>query len=140
MPTCKTCKFHDGNYCCRFPPVGVYDSQLGDMRAAWPEVAADDWCGEYKAIPPTPAPSPDKPNPMNVPCVFLGNKVGTMAECLGCPGKVLLPVFACTCPGHTDSPTTTTKPTVGQKYNCRQCKEYVAPPTRTPASTSPPTP
>lgn len=45
---CQTCEFIlPNNECHRYPPVVVLEG--ANIRAAWPVVSADDWCGEYQA-------------------------------------------------------------------------------------------
>ena len=63
--TCKTCRFHDPSRkeCRRRPPTVVTTAsyprrdEYGDPHGAeyfhepmWPEVAADEWCGEYERL------------------------------------------------------------------------------------------
>jgi hypothetical protein len=51
---CKNCK-HYGNMtagaglCQRTPPTIVYDGSFNLTRSIWPEVAHDDFCGEWKS-------------------------------------------------------------------------------------------
>jgi hypothetical protein len=38
-PTCGLCCYRINGYCHRFPPYG---------RTGWPQVAEDQWCGEFQ--------------------------------------------------------------------------------------------
>ena len=51
--SCKTCRFEYERECRRLPPSLDRELDLeagGNGRGGWwPEIAEDDWCGEYRA-------------------------------------------------------------------------------------------
>jgi hypothetical protein len=63
--TCKTCRFWTKEECHRMPPVvlsqtwsntegyrGEYRESISSNQVtAWPETAADEWCGEHQPNP-----------------------------------------------------------------------------------------
>ena len=53
-PTCATCRFFEGaGMICRVKAPTVVPSELGGTYAAWPEVSAQDWCGQHQPNAPT---------------------------------------------------------------------------------------
>lgn len=50
MPKCRTCAFGEiegeGGQCRRYPPAFVVEE--GEVSSAFPVVAADDFCGEFR--------------------------------------------------------------------------------------------
>ena len=47
--------FGETGICRRYPPVVIMEIRDGDSRrgeefSVWPEVSADNWCGEYAAV------------------------------------------------------------------------------------------
>ena len=57
--TCENCRYRGGGLCRRNPPMmaGMAGERGGNyFSAVWPEVAPDDWCGEWNYIPLPPSP------------------------------------------------------------------------------------
>jgi hypothetical protein len=46
---CENCKFEVKLHCRRNPPIAHHnEAYVGDFVSVWPDVAFDDWCGEWK--------------------------------------------------------------------------------------------
>lgn len=49
---CRNCTFYSavGSQCRRWPPLpkGMLSGGDASARAVWPQVAPEDWCGEYR--------------------------------------------------------------------------------------------
>lgn len=51
---CANCRYYTGSTCHRYPPLVVnseyieYESTYSTTSSVWPEVSADDFCGEFK--------------------------------------------------------------------------------------------
>jgi len=44
---CRTCRFYEAQRCKRYAPRP--STKSGHKTNYWPLMAADEWCGEYKA-------------------------------------------------------------------------------------------
>ena len=45
---CDDCEYQLGGGCFRLPPILLIDSDDGEFFQGHPNVAKDDWCGEWK--------------------------------------------------------------------------------------------
>jgi hypothetical protein len=66
-PACKTCRFFRAPGDCRRYPPTVVALREGRLHTMYPHVYAEDWCGEWQAIPPPASPTIASPDATPLP-------------------------------------------------------------------------